>query len=206
MSNDSEQIQAEIEVTRAELSRDVDALAQSVRPGNVARRQRRKVSSAVSRAKDTVMGAKSTVKESVGERAAGAQSATGGALQSTGEAISSAPTMARERAKGNPMAVGLIALGAGWLAGSLLPASKVERQAVDTLKDKAGILTQEVSGIAKETAQNLQEPAKEALDQVKSTGMGAVETVKEETKSTGSDVAGTAKEGVQNVKQSSQSG
>jgi hypothetical protein len=206
MSNDSEQIQAEIEVTRAELSRDVDALAQSVRPANVARRQRRKVSSAVSRAKDTVMGAKSTVAGTVGERAAGAQSATGGALQSTGEAISSAPTMARERAKGNPMAVGLIALGAGWLAGSLLPASKMERQAVDTLKDKAGILTQEVSGIAKETAQNLQEPAKQALDQVKSTGMDAVETVKEETKSTGSDVAGTAKEGVQNVKQSSQSG
>jgi hypothetical protein len=206
MSNDSEQIQAEIEVTRAELSRDVDALAQSVRPANVARRQKTKVRGAMSRAKDTVMGATGSVKETVVGRASDAQSATGNAIGSTGEVISSAPTAARQRAQGNPMAVGLIALGAGWLAGSLLPASKVERQAVDTLKEKAGMLTQEVTGIAKETAQNLQEPAKEALDQVKSTGMGAVETVKEETKSTGSDVAGTAKEGVQNVKQSSQSG
>jgi hypothetical protein len=201
MSNDSEQIQAEIEVTRAELSRDVDALAQSVRPGNVARRQRRKVRSAMSRAKDSVMGAKG----SVTSRASDAQSATGGALQSTGEAISSAPSAARQRAQGNPMAVGLIALGAGWLAGSLLPASKAERQAVATIKEKAGVVTQEVSGIAKETAQNLQEPAKEALDQVKSTGVDAVGTVKEETRSTGADVAGSAKEGAQNVKQSSQS-
>lgn len=159
----------------------------------------------MSRAKDTVMGATGSVKETVVGRAADAQSTAGGALESTGEAFSSAPSTAHQRAQGNPMAVGLIALGAGWLAGSLLPASKVERQAVDTLKVKAGVLTQEVSGIAKETAQNLQEPAKEALDQVRSTGMDAVETVKEETRSTGSDVAGTAKEGVQNVRQSSQS-
>ena len=33
MTNDAEQIKSDIEATRAELSRDVDALAQSVRPG-----------------------------------------------------------------------------------------------------------------------------------------------------------------------------
>lgn len=37
MTNDPELIKAEIEVTRAELSRDVDTLAETARPGNVVR-------------------------------------------------------------------------------------------------------------------------------------------------------------------------
>ena len=56
MTNDPEQIKADIEVTRAELSRDVDALAETVRPANVVQRQKDKVTSKVFGAKDSVMG------------------------------------------------------------------------------------------------------------------------------------------------------
>jgi hypothetical protein len=198
MTNNPEQIKAEIEVTRAELSRDVDALAQTVSPGNVARRQRRKVSAAVSGAKDKVMGRKDAMMGSASE----AQSSSGDKLHSAGETISSTPQMARERAQGNPLAAGLIAMGAGMLVGSLLPPTRVERQAAGSFKEKvASPLGQEVSGIAKETAQSLQEPAQEAVTQVKSKAADAAETVKEEGTSTASDVAGSAKEGAQNVKQ-----
>ena len=197
MTNDPEQIRADIEATRSDLSRNVDALAQTVRPGNVAARQKDKVTAAVFGAKDkassAVFGAKDAVVDTVDQ-----------VTSSAGGAISSAPQEARQGAQGNPLAAGLIALGVGWLVGSLLPATRVERQAADTLKEKAAPLVQEVSDMAKESAQNLQDPAKEAVAEVKAAGADAVETVKDESSSTASDVADTAKEGAQNVQQVNQ--
>lgn len=205
MSNDPDQIKAQIEATRAELSRDVDTLAQTVSPANVAARQRQKVSSAVTGVKDrattAVFGAKDTAIGTVEQ----VQSASGDAMASTGEAIGSAPQMVKQGAQGNPLAAGMIALGIGWLAGSMLPATRVERQAASTLKEKAAPLVQEVADMAKETAQGLQEPAKEAVEQIKSAGTDAIAAVKEEGTTTAADVADTAKQGAQTVKETSQS-
>jgi hypothetical protein len=180
MTNNTEQLKAEIEATRAELSQDVDALAETVRPANVARRQKNRAKSAVFGAKDRARSAVFGAKDTVMGSASQVQSASGDALQSTGEAISSAPQVVRERTEGNPLAAGLIALGVGWLAGSLLPATRAERQAADALKQKAAPLAHEVSDMTKESVQNLQEPAKEAVAQVKTTGTDAIHTVKEE--------------------------
>ena len=55
-SNDPDQIRADIERTRATLSDDVDDLAESVKPKNVAGRQVGKVKEAASNLKDRVMG------------------------------------------------------------------------------------------------------------------------------------------------------
>ena len=206
MTNNPEQIRAEIEVTRAELSRDVDALAQTVRPANVARRQKHKVSSAVFGVKDKAGSAVLGVKDAVMGGASQAQSTGDAALKTTGEAISSAPQMAQQEAQGNPLAAGLIAFGAGWLAGSLLPATRAERQAAHTLKEQASPLAQEVSNMTKETAQSLQGPAREAAAQVKSKAAEAVQTVKEEGSSAAAEVADTARDGAQNVRENSHAG
>ena len=205
MSSNPDQIKAEIAATRADLSRNVDALAETVRPGNVAARQKDKITSAVFGAKDKASSAVFGAKDAVVDSASQVQSASGDALQSTGELITSAPQAARQGAQGNPLAAGLIALGAGWLVGSLLPATRIERRAADTLKDRAAPLVQEVSDMAKESAQNLQEPAKEAVAEVKAAGLDAVQTVKEEGGASVSGVVDTAKEGAQNVQQASHS-
>ena len=55
-SNDPDEIRADIERTRATLSDDVDDLAESVKPKNVAGRQVGKVKEAASSLKDRVMG------------------------------------------------------------------------------------------------------------------------------------------------------
>jgi len=126
MSNDPDQIRSEIAATRGELSSNVNALTESVKPGNVARRQADKVTGAVSGLKDRVMGASDD-----------AMSSTGDSLGSAKDAASAVPAKARSGTRGNPVAAGLIAFGAGWLLGSLLPASSAEQQAAGTLKDKA---------------------------------------------------------------------
>ncbi len=55
-SNDPDEIRADIERTRAALSDDVDELAESVKPKNVAERQVGKVKEAASNIKERVMG------------------------------------------------------------------------------------------------------------------------------------------------------
>ncbi len=45
------------------------------------------------------------------------------------------PGQVKTRAQGNPLAIGLIALGAGWLIGSLMPATDREARLATAAKD-----------------------------------------------------------------------
>jgi hypothetical protein len=58
-SNDPDEIRADIERTRAELSDDVDALADTANPKNIAKRQATRVKEAVVGVKEHVMGSAS---------------------------------------------------------------------------------------------------------------------------------------------------
>lgn len=195
MSNDPDQIRAEIERTRRNLSSNVDALTEQVKPGNVARRQGQKVAGAVSGLKDRVMGVADDV-VSTGRDQAG--SVVGGAQQ----AVAGAPGMARQRAQGNPMAAGLIALGAGWLLGSLLPSSAQERQASTALKEKAQPLADEVQALAREAGENLRPQVEEAVETVKASATDAVATVKSEGGAAVSEVKASAADAKDTVQQS----
>ena len=141
MTADPDQIRQEIEATRGDLSDNVNALADSVRPGNVARRQVDKVMDGASDLKDRVMGVAEDATESVGHAAGDVKDAAG-----------SAPSAVRRRTRGNPVAAGLVAFGIGWLVASLIPASSAEQQAATALKDKAQPLTDEVTNAAKQVA------------------------------------------------------
>jgi hypothetical protein len=141
VSNDPEVLRAEIEQTQARLSQDVNALGEAVTPRNIARRQGDKVKGAAVGIKDKVMGSAEDAASSVQGRVSGVSSSvsgsvSGGASNVSGT-VSQAPQVARQRAQGNPLAAGMIALGAGWLLGSLLPASQKERQAVTKVKEQA---------------------------------------------------------------------
>ena len=46
--------------------------------------------------------------------------------------------MIRQKSEGNPLAAGLIAFGVGWLASSLIPATRREQQVASQVKEKAG--------------------------------------------------------------------
>src|SRR6187549_2825574 len=139
MTKDADQIREEIRVTRGDLSSNVNALTESVRPGNVARRQVDKVRDAAVSTKDRVMGAApdlSSAKGSASSTVGDAKATVAGAAASASDAVTSSPQVVRSKTQGNPLAAGLIAFGAGWLIGSLIPASEREQQAA--LKAKEG--------------------------------------------------------------------
>jgi len=185
MSSNPDQIRHEIESTRAELSGDVNALADSVKPGNVARRQVDKVRDGVIGVKDSVMGTAEDATQTVSGAAGDAKSAV------------------RSKTRGNPLAAGLVAFAAGWLVSSLLPATEAERQGASALKEKAQPLTEELGSAAKQVAENLKEPAREAVDQVKASAADSAATVKDEAASTAGDVKDSSQQAAQEVRQQS---
>ena len=116
----------------------------------------------------------SSTTAAAGEKASAAQ-----------DTISAAPDQLRRQAAGNPLAVGLIAVGAAWLVGSLLPASSAEERAAAKVKEAA---TPAVTGAVKDAAASLQDSAKRAAESVKATAANAAATVKDETANSAHDL------------------
>ncbi len=211
-SNDPDEIRAQIEATRAGLSADVNELGDKVSPAKIAERQKDKLRGSVTAVKEHIMGAAddaksstsgalSSVKEKIMGAADDAKSSTGSAVSSAGDAVSAAPGKVVQQTKGNPLAAGLIAFGAGLLLSSVLPASRPEAQAAASLKEQAQPLVEKVTSAAKEVAGNLQAPAQDALESVKSTATDAVGTVKDEGTSAVSDVKDQAQGAKDTVQQ-----
>ena len=121
-SNDPDQIRREIEATRAELSNDVNALSDKVSPEKIVERQKKKISGAARSVKESIMGSA----DSASSTAQGAVSAVGDKVSAVGDAVSDAPSAVKSKTRGNPLAAGLIAFGAGMLVSSLFPASEKE--------------------------------------------------------------------------------
>lgn len=201
-SDDPDVIRAEIERTRSELSRDVNALGESVTPGHIARRGADKVKGRAAGLKDQIMGSASDAGHATSE---GASSM----VSNVGDATHDAASTVKSRAKGNPLAAGLVALGAGWLLGSLLPASSKEQQAAAAVKDRAAPMLDEVQStvkqVAQEGAEHLKEPAQEAVQSVMEHAQDSAQTVKSEGQTAAQDVTESAKSHADDARTSSSS-
>ena len=112
-----------------------------------------------------------------------------GAASALGAKASSAPGQLRGQAAGNPLAAGVIAIGVGWLLGSLLPASAAEKDAAAAAEDKA---RPTLEGAAREAAASLQDSAQQAAQSVRDSAAGAAATVKDEAASSAHEVRNQA--------------
>src|SRR5215203_1273873 len=209
VSNDPDEIRADIERTRAELSDNVDALADTANPKNMAKRQASRVKQAAVGVKEHIMGSSDDpydsgrvgeAKYAVQDKACEARYALQDKAASVGDAVSNAPAQIKQRARGNPLAAGLIACGAGLLISGLIPSSQREQEAVSTLQEKAEPLKEKATEAAREVASNLQEPAQQAAQSVKETAAEGVQTVKDEGSSAKQDVQGQVQGSAETVR------
>ncbi|WP_405372874.1 MULTISPECIES: DUF3618 domain-containing protein [unclassified Microbacterium] len=184
MTDSPDAIRADIERTRSELGFDVDALADKVTPSKIIDRQTGKVKGAFGSVRDRIMGAA----DDAGSSASHLAGSAAGAVHDV-----------KAKAEGNPLAVGLIALGAGLLVSSLIPASTKEKQLAETAKEQAQPLVDEVTDVAKGAAQNLAEPAKDAAAAVKDRAAEAAQTVKDEGADAAQSVTSRAQDAPGNV-------
>jgi uncharacterized protein DUF3618 len=214
MTSEPDQIRGEIQQTHRELSADVGALTEKLSPPRMVQRQARRTRTAMTNAKDKIMGntashtsaasdTMSSTASSVGGKVSSTASAATDKMASAADAASSAPEMARRRTEGNPLAAGLIAFGAGWLISSLLPATAPEQHVATQVKDlateKGRPVSEQLGEAAQQAREQLREPVRQSAESVKETATDAASTVADEARSAAGDVTGRAQQAKDNV-------
>ncbi|WP_370288223.1 DUF3618 domain-containing protein [Nocardioides sp.] len=193
----SGEIPQEIERTRAELSRDVDALYDKVAPGRVIGRRKDAVRGKLGSMRDTVMGTAGSAGGAAGSTASHvAHSATDAAQALPGAVQDGAHSVvhtAERRVEGSPLGAGLLAFGAGLVVAALLPASEREAAVAgrvsEAVKDSpladqaaqaARDVGEEVRAAAADAAQEVKAGAQDAAGQVADEGRSAAAHVRED--------------------------
>ncbi len=186
MTNNPDEIRRDIERTRADLSHNVNALADQANPANVARRQMGKVAGGARDLKTRIFGDPNDPWDdgAVGD----AQHAAAGAVEDAKLAVQDAPRQLRRQAQGNPLAAGLISFGLGALIGGLIPASRAEQDAARRVRDEAEPLVEEAKAMAQEAADHLKPAAQQAADTVKDAAASAGEHVRDDARLAADDV------------------
>ena len=126
-------------------------------------------------------------------RASGQGESLSQTASQAGDAVAQAKRTAAEKAQGNPLAVGLIAFGVGWLVASLIPASDSEQRMTASVKQSAAPLMQEAAGVAKDLRESLKEPAQDAANAVKNTAQDAADHVAHDAAEAQGTVTDTAR-------------
>jgi hypothetical protein len=187
---DTEELKQDIEATRQNVGRDVDALTDKVSPGRIVDRRVDRVRGRMNRAKDRLMGK--------------AESA-GSSATEVGQTMKSAPGGAREFTRGAPLAAGVVAFAAGWVVSAAVSPSARERDLAQQAKDKAveaaTPLKEQAAEAAQEIKDNLQEPAQEAVEQVRKTTTEAAGAVADESRSAARSVADESKNSAASLQQ-----
>lgn len=199
--NDPDEIRRDIERTRAHLSQDVNALADEAKPGNVVRRQVEGVKESAQNLKERVFG--SPDDDAYGYGYSSGPSAMDRAQQlgeDARQSVQQAPRKLKQRTRGNPLAAGLIAFGAGALIGSLIPATRREQQLATDLKDRAQPAVEAVQSAAKDAAEHLKPEAQQAVQNVKESAAESAQSVAEEGKAQAQDVRDHAASSAEDVR------
>ena len=161
MGQDPEVIRKDIEDTRERMGDTVDALAYKA---DVKTRAKESVSDKVDTIKSKVTGTKDSVTESV----AGARDSMSDATPSTGDVKHQAKRtvgMAQE----NPLGLAIGATAVGFIAGMLIPSTRVEDEKIgpmaDQMMEKARETGQEALERGKDVAQQAADSARETVQE-----------------------------------------
>jgi hypothetical protein len=210
MGAEPERLERDIARTRERLGQDVDLLTEKVSPTAAAKRGIGRVRDAATSVRENVMGTVTdkagSAGDTLGHSASEAKDSVAHAKDSVVDAASQAKVTVRSQTQGNPLAAGVIAFGVGWLASSLIPATKAEEQLGEQIRDQAGTVKETLSSAASQVADDLREPAKHAVEQVRETASSSAGTIKDEASGQASELAGEARDRGQNVSEAAKSG
>jgi gas vesicle protein len=185
MGQDPDAIRQDIEQTRAEMTETVEAIGYKA---DVPARAKEKVAGKldtvkdkVTRAREAVAGTASRAGDTVGDTASRVSDAT-----PSGDQVRQRARRAAGIAKENPLGLAIGAVAVGFLAGLVVPSTRVE-------DERLGPVADEVKDKVKETGQ-------EALERGKEVAREAAGSTAEAAREQGQDLAASAKQRSQEVR------
>jgi gas vesicle protein len=196
MGQDPEAIRREIEETRERMGETVEALGYKA---DVPTRTKEAVTGRVSSVKEKIVGAKDSVSDGVG----GAAGSVNERTPSTGD-VKQAARKGAGIAQENPLGLAIGSVALGFLAGMLVPSTRVESEKLgpmaDQVKEQAQSTAQEAlehgKQVAQEVAATAQEHAQQAVSEVKDTAQQSAQEHGQQVKESAQDSAQTVREQV----------
>jgi Protein of unknown function (DUF3618) len=192
MGQDPDAIRQDIAQTRAEMSETVEAVGYKA---DVPSRAKEAVSDKVENVKSKVSGTAARAKEAVVGTASKAGDSVSGAASRVGDATPSGGQVKQKTrqvaglAKENPLGLAIGATALGFLAGLVVPSTRVE-------DEKLGRVADQVMDKVKETGQEALDRGKQVAQEVAST---AADTAKEKTQEHGQELAESATQNAQDL-------
>jgi hypothetical protein len=181
MGQDPDAIREEIAQTRAEMGETVEAIGYKA--------------DVPSRAKEAVSDKVDTVKAKVSDTATRAREAVTGATDRAGDAtpgraeVKQAGRQAAGIARENPLGLAIGAAAVGFLAGLVVPSTRVE-------DEKLGPVADQVKDKVKETGQEALDRGRQVAEEVAGT---ATDTARERAREHGQQLADSARQNAQDV-------
>lgn len=201
MADDTRALRERIEERRSDITETVEQIENRIMPGRIVARRSNRVRRTMSGWKDAVLGSDDDPSHrrdpwdayrsgpAVGAHvehgehggpAGRAGTAVATAHSTLGDTVHDAPEAVRQRTTGNPLTAGAVALGIGWIVGSALPKTQREQALAHRVEPVLGEAAHGVVEQGKALAEELREPAHDAIDHVQRTGAGAAGELSEE--------------------------
>ena len=194
MGQDPDAIRQDIAATRAEMTDTVEAIGYKA---DVPARAKEKVAEKMDAARSKVSEATTRAKEAVVGSTSRAADSGGGVAARVGDAVPSGDQVKRtaRRAAGlaqeNPLGLAIGAAAVGFLAGLVVPSTRVEDQ-------RLGPVADQVKDRARETGQEALERGKQVAQEAVSS---AAETAKQRGQQQGQDLADSTKQRAQQARE-----
>lgn len=213
MGATAEDLKAQLEVQRTDLTRDVQAIGDRVTPGRIVERQRAQARRSIHDLRDKVMGTTHAAQSSAGQTASHASSAISDAGSSVAETaagvrdqIAGLPGQAISQTQGAPLIAGAVAFGIGALLGAVIAPTRKEQELVQRhegeIQELATQVKAEVSEVAAQAKDHLVPEMKDAAAELSSQAKEIVADVKEQVTTATADVGEQATAAVNDVKDS----
>jgi gas vesicle protein len=187
MGQDPDLIRKDIEDTRERMGETVDALGYKT---DVKSRAKESVTGKVDSVKEKIVGAKDSAVDSV----VGVKDSAMDATPSTGD-VKAGARQAVGIAQENPLGLAVGAVAMGFLAGMLIPSTRVENE-------KIGPMADQVKEQIKETGQEALEHGKAVVQETASSAADAAkQTAQEQGKEHASQVKDSAQESAQQTRE-----
>jgi hypothetical protein len=188
MGKSADEVKADIEDTRQDMSATIDAIADRTSPRRIVDRRRQRVAAGWRSMRERVIGRADSAYGTAGDQARHLPDAGRDTAGSVAGAARQVPERVAEGTQGNPVAAGLVAFGAGLLVASLVPPSEPEQRLAITLRDKAEPLEGELRQAGQQVAEDVKATAREGVEQVKQRAADAAGTMQEDVKSSARNV------------------
>ncbi len=191
MGATEDQLRWQAQVERARMGETLEAIGDRLSPERMMERRKAAVRLRLRRARNMVMGSpgyEEPPTRGVRDRASDLAASAGDAARGAADRIQHTPDMLAEETRGNPLAAGLIAFGAGMLVATAFPRTRAEERVVQSAAPGLEKAQQELREGGRELAAGAKEHAREAAQQVSDTATQATHEVAQHAKTSAENV------------------